>query len=122
MKKAPVLGNRSSSSSTRLPKTGKKSKKNGASSQAKQILESRHGNDGIHAITYQRELVRCGKARCERWHGPYWYAYWKAGGRTRKRYIGKIFHELVPVPAEIAAQRAADEATVTARRLRAWEN
>lgn len=21
-------------------------------------------------------------------HGPYWFAYWKAGGRTRCRYVG----------------------------------
>jgi hypothetical protein len=126
VKRNPVLGNRSSSQSARLPKTGSSAKKNGAKKkrepQPKQILESRHGNDGRHAITYQLELVRCGKARCERWHGPYWYAYWKTGGRTKKRYIGKHFRELVPIPAELAAQRAADEASVIAKRLRAWEN
>jgi len=122
VKRNPVLGNRSSSSSTRLPKTGSSAKKKERTPPAKQILESRHGNDGRHAITYQLELVRCGKARCERWHGPYWYAYWKTGGRTKKRYIGKHFRELVPIPAELAAQRAADEASVLAKRLRAWES
>ena len=42
------------------------------------------------AVTYRQELVRCGKERCRSCpHGPYWYAYWKEEGRTRKRYIGR---------------------------------
>lgn len=41
-------------------------------------------------LTYRQEQVRCGKAACTRCpHGPYWYAFWKEGGRTRKRYIGR---------------------------------
>jgi hypothetical protein len=41
-------------------------------------------------LTYRQEHVRCGKERCSRCpHGPYWYAYWKEDGRTRKRYIGR---------------------------------
>ena len=28
----------------------------------------------------------CGK--CPRWHGPYWYAFWFASGRTRSAYVG----------------------------------
>jgi hypothetical protein len=41
-------------------------------------------------VTYREELVRCGKERCTRCpHGPYWYAYWREGGRLRSRYIGK---------------------------------
>lgn len=40
--------------------------------------------------TFRREYVRCGRAGCRSCpHGPYWYAYWREGGRTRKRYIGK---------------------------------
>jgi hypothetical protein len=43
--------------------------------------------------TYRRELVRCGKKGCKcaegRLHGPYWYAYWTEGGRTRSQYVGK---------------------------------
>ena len=36
--------------------------------------------------TYRHERVRCGKPtgrRCQTGpgHGPYWYAYWRAGGR-----------------------------------------
>lgn len=43
--------------------------------------------------TYQQELVRCGKKTCKcsegHLHGPYWYAYWTEGGRSRSQYIGK---------------------------------
>lgn len=51
-------------------------------------------------VTYQRELVRCGKPRCAKLHGPYWYAYWTQGGRTRSLYIGKQLrpaHDVVRV-------------------------
>ena len=41
-------------------------------------------------VTYRQEQVMCGKPGCNRCpHGPYWYAYWREGGRTRSRYIGK---------------------------------
>lgn len=41
-------------------------------------------------VTYREELVRCGRDNCSRCpHGPYWYAYWREGGRLRSRYIGK---------------------------------
>jgi hypothetical protein len=41
-------------------------------------------------ITYRQERVRCGRSNCTRCpHGPYWYAYWREGGRLRSRYIGK---------------------------------
>ncbi len=44
----------------------------------------------VGSITFRYETVRCGKENCSRCpHGPYWYAYWKEGGRTRSRYIGK---------------------------------
>ena len=44
--------------------------------------------------TYRQEHVKCGKPSCQKCsagagHGPYWYAYWSEGGRTRKQYIGK---------------------------------
>jgi hypothetical protein len=42
--------------------------------------------------TYRHELVRCGRESCKcvegKLHGPYWYAYWSEGGKTRS-YIGK---------------------------------
>jgi hypothetical protein len=41
-------------------------------------------------VTFRQEMVRCGRATCRRCpHGPYWYAYWREGGRLRSRYIGK---------------------------------
>jgi predicted ATPase/DNA-binding SARP family transcriptional activator/Tfp pilus assembly protein PilF len=47
------------------------------------------------AVTYRRQYRRCGSPRCRRCangatgHGPYWYAFWSEGGRTRSRYLGK---------------------------------
>ncbi|HEX2030629.1 MAG TPA: hypothetical protein VHL78_04405 [Actinomycetota bacterium] len=41
-------------------------------------------------VTFRQEPVRCGRKGCTRCpHGPYWYAYWREGGRLRSRYIGK---------------------------------
>ena len=45
-------------------------------------------------ITYQSELVKCGKVNCrcatdEQLHGPYWYAYRKQGQKLKSWYIGK---------------------------------
>lgn len=50
---------------------------------------------GMPHVTYRQESVRCGKdcAACP--HGPYWYAYWKEGGRSRSQYIGAT------LPAEV---------------------
>jgi hypothetical protein len=43
--------------------------------------------------TYRLERVRCGSKKCRcasgELHGPYWYAYWSEGGRTKSQYIGK---------------------------------
>jgi len=42
--------------------------------------------------TYRLEYVKCGaKCKCNngKGHGPYWYAYWREGGKLKKRYIGK---------------------------------
>ena len=43
--------------------------------------------------TYRLESVRCGKEKCKcasgELHGPYWYAYWSEGGRTKSQYVGK---------------------------------
>jgi predicted ATPase/DNA-binding SARP family transcriptional activator len=46
-------------------------------------------------ISYRRQYRHCGKATCSRCaagglgHGPYWYAFWWEGGRSRSRYVGK---------------------------------
>lgn len=48
----------------------------------------------IH-VTYSQQFRRCNKPACPTCvlgapgHGPYWYAYWREGGRRRSRYIGK---------------------------------
>jgi hypothetical protein len=45
-------------------------------------------------VTYRLEPVRCGKAECKSCpHGPYWYAYFREGGRLRSRYIGRRLPE-----------------------------
>lgn len=45
---------------------------------------------GPGAVGYRLKSIRCGKPGCTRCpHGPYWYAYWREGGRVRTRYIGK---------------------------------
>lgn len=58
------------------------------------VIEKRR----TRSATLQLELVKCGKPRCRVCkavpaHGPYWYAYWKHGGRTRTKYIGKELPE-----------------------------
>jgi hypothetical protein len=40
-------------------------------------------------VRYRQQHVRCGKACSACPHGPYWYAYWHEGGRTRSQYIGR---------------------------------
>ena len=42
------------------------------------------------AVSYRLESVRCGKRGCTTCpHGPYWYAYYREGGKLKSRYIGK---------------------------------
>jgi hypothetical protein len=58
------------------------------------LLAAREGGAGEGdvpgKVTYRQEQVRCGRENCTRCpHGPYWYAYWREGGRLRSRYIGK---------------------------------
>ena len=41
-------------------------------------------------VSYRQEHVNCGKPGCTRCpHGPYWYAYWREGGKVKSRYIGR---------------------------------
>lgn len=57
------------------------------------------------------QWVKCGKSTCHcavgNLHGPYWYLFWRQGGRLRKRYIK---------PAEVEAVRAACDAERQRRR------
>jgi hypothetical protein len=44
--------------------------------------------------TYRLELVSCGKPNCTRCaegpaHGPYWYRYYRRGGKVVSKYVGK---------------------------------
>lgn len=67
------------------------------------------GRRGVHySVTYQRELVKCGKPKCRKWHGPYWYAYWTEGTRTRTLYIGKILRPAADVLTERSRRRPAE--------------
>lgn len=53
-------------------------------------------SDPTANVTYRLETVRCGKAGCASCpHGPYWYAYFREGGRLRSRYIGRELPEEV---------------------------
>jgi hypothetical protein len=69
------------------------------------VVERRGERSTGRGVTYQLELVLCGKPKCRKRHGPYWYAYWTAGSRTRKRYIGKQWKPLHDVEAA-AAEKA----------------
>jgi hypothetical protein len=47
----------------------------------------------IHT-SVREEWKKCGKPGCQcategKLHGPYLYEYWKQGGRTHSRYLGK---------------------------------
>ncbi len=46
--------------------------------------------EGPGKVCFRQEMIRCGKKGCTRCpHGPYWYAYWREGGKTKSRYVGK---------------------------------
>lgn len=52
--------------------------------------------------TYRLENIRCGKKSCKcvegKLHGPYWYAYWSEGGKTKSQYVGKMLPRGVKEP------------------------
>ena len=50
---------------------------------------------GMPSVTYRRQTIRCGKGCASCPHGPYWYAFFKEGGRSRSQYIGAA------LPAEV---------------------
>jgi hypothetical protein len=51
----------------------------------REILEERQSG----SMTYRLERVSCGKNCKGCPHGPYWYGYWREGGKTHSKYIGK---------------------------------
>jgi DNA-binding SARP family transcriptional activator len=61
-------------------------------------------------VTYRQQYTRCGKQRCRKCregagHGPYWYAYWSANGRTVSKYIG------THLPVDLEATRQPEDET-----------
>lgn len=63
-------------------------------------------------VSYRQEHVRCGKTGCRACpHGPYWYAYWKEDGRSRKQYVGRQLpgEPLEPVVPDAAGATAAGD-------------
>ncbi len=64
-----------------------------------------HDRIGESSVTYQLEHVQCGKPKCRRWHGPYWYAYWTSGGKTRSMYVGKVLRPAAEVAIELVRKR-----------------
>lgn len=62
-------------------------------SRSKEVTKER----SVGHVTYRLEGIRCGKEKCKcvagELHGPYWYAYWLEGGKTRSKYIGKRLTE-----------------------------
>jgi len=78
--------------------------------------EKRNGREVVARVitssgTMQLELVRCGKMQCKSCpHGPYWYRYWKEGGRTKSKYVGKSTNaEKIRFADQIATARPASE-------------
>lgn len=64
------------------------------------VVNPLHDKLGDASVTYQLEYVKCGKPNCDKWHGPYWYAYWSAGGKTRSLYLGKTLRTATEVADE----------------------
>jgi hypothetical protein len=60
------------------------------------------------------QMVRCGKpgCTCERGalHGPYFYRFWREGGRLRKQYIARSD---VPLVQEACERRQAERRLLT---------
>lgn len=59
------------------------------------------------SVRYRQEHVRCGRDSCTTCpHGPYWYAYWREDGRTRRRYVGRhlVGEPLEPVVPDLPAR------------------
>jgi hypothetical protein len=68
--------------------------------------------DDTQGGTYRLELVSCGKDRCRKCaegpgHGPYWYRYYRRGGKVVSKYVGKQLPAGVAGPAPAGAIAAA---------------
>ena len=60
--------------------------------------------------TVCKQWVRCGKSRCRyargELHGPYFYRFWRDGGRVRKTYVKRS--DVDTVTAQCAARQQRD--------------
>lgn len=57
---------------------------------SQKALEEKNSKSIPWHATIREEYTKCGKPECNRCnHGPYYYAYWKENGKTKKKYIGK---------------------------------
>lgn len=67
------------------------------------------GKRQVTHVNYRLERVRCGKESCKcaegKLHGPYWYAYWTEGGKTRSQYVGKELPKGVKPPRDAKPRR-----------------
>jgi len=71
----------------------------------------------VGSVTIRSEYRKCGKAcKCNggKGHGPYRYAYWWAGGRTRSRYLGKAV--TIDITCGCGAQRNSRQVHAVVRR------
>lgn len=58
--------------------------------QGEELPEAGRAVGAAGKVTYRLQSVSCGKRGCASCpHGPYWYAYWREGGKVRSRYIGR---------------------------------
>lgn len=83
------------------------------------LLAELHEPIHLDGATYQHKWILCSKPNCRDWHGPYWYAYYKAGTRTKARYIGRELPQLVVDQVRAAANDAKTIAREAARLTRA---
>ncbi len=59
-----------------------------------------------------RQWVRCGKSGCScangKLHGPYFYRFWREGGRLRKAYVKRVDAEAVAARCQARRQQRAE--------------
>ena len=75
---------------------------------------------GSGAWTLRQEHTLCGKARCDKPHGPYWYGYRSIAGKTKKIYIGKkkpTLADLERIEKEVQVKAEARAAAAAKKRL-----
>lgn len=44
----------------------------------------------VNGWCYQLQFINCGKARCRKLHGPYWYRFKRVDGKLQSKYVGKV--------------------------------